>query len=183
MFSHCSPSVPPTALTVDTPGYMHIALSAYTSYCLSDLFAFSFSTLSYSRQCPPSLMTYVCAPRPVLDSQLTEVALLPRLVQEAWEEAPSDLEEDPSVRRLAQEPALEEAAALHRLSVAPVVHLSVALVAHLSVALVAHLSVALVAHLSAALVGPVAIPVEDLEEVEREAGREAEYLRDHALRG
>jgi hypothetical protein len=170
---------------------MHIALSAYTSYYLSDLVAFSFSTLSYSRQCPPSLMTYVCAPHPVLDSQLTEVALLPRLVQEAWEEAPSDLEEDPSVRRLAQEPALEEAAALHRLSVALVAHLSVALVAHLSVALVAHLSVALVAHLSvalvahlsAALVGPVAIPVEDLEEVEREAGREAEYLRDHALRG
>ena len=159
LFSHCSP----TALTTDTPGYMLIAFSAYTSFSLSNLFAFSFSPLAYSRQRPPSPMTYVCAPHPALNSQLMEVALLAPLVQEAWEEAPSDLEEapsdleegplgleeGPSVLRLAQEQVLEEAAALHRLSAA---------VSHLLAALAARLLV-------------------DLEEAEREA----EHLRDHAV--
>ena len=135
---------------------MLIAFSAYTSFSLSNLFAFSFSPLAYSRQRPPSPMTYVCAPHPALNSQLMEVALLAPLVQEAWEEGPSDLEEGPSgleegpsVLRLAQEQVLEEAAALHRLSAA---------VSHLLAALAARLLV-------------------DLEEAEREA----EHLRDHAV--
>ena len=156
---------------------MLIAFSAYTSFSLSNLFAFSFSPLAYSRQRPPSPMTYVCAPHPALNSQLMEVALLAPLVQEAWEEAPLDLEEGvldleeapsdleegpsgleeglldleegPSVLRLAQEQVLEEAAALHRLSAA---------VSHLLAALAARLLV-------------------DLEEAEREA----EHLRDHAV--